>query len=105
MSPPSKNERRETYEQAVREASAAYSAHMDALALHPELVLRFDTATVNFNFIEANMEEGSDYTEFNAANEEWEKARIEMDAATMTTLTVLMTTQIRVNETYEDYMA
>jgi hypothetical protein len=105
MSPPSKKERHETYEQAVREASAAYAAHVDALALHPELVLRFDKATVNFNIIEANMEEGSDYTEFHAANEEWEKARNEMDAATMTTLTVLMSTQLRVNETYEDYMA
>jgi|LauGreDrversion4_2_1035121.scaffolds.fasta_scaffold197396_2 hypothetical protein len=106
MSPISKNERKVIYEQAARELDEATAAHEAALANHQHLVNRINQANLNFEFVEAAMEDGlADFAEFDAANEEWGEAQNALDAATRETLDALERARLQAYRTYEDYIA
>lgn len=100
MAPIPKNERREFYEQAVRNFDAATAAHNAVLAQHPELVARVEQAKYNFSIVEARGE-----GEYDAANDEWWDAQNALDEVTMDTLNMVKGTQQLVYEAYDDYIA
>ena len=106
MSPLSKNERYVIYEQAARELDDATAAHEAVLANHQNLVNRVNQANLNFELVEAAMEDGlADFAEFDAANEEWGEAQNALDAVTRETLAALETARLQAYRTYDDYIA